>query len=65
MNKKMLSFTSKKEKADSKETTISIVEIACDDEGPEDDTGAAGGQGIVERLDSLAVSAFEAGKCAV
>ncbi|KAK4692407.1 hypothetical protein P7C71_g4789, partial [Lecanoromycetidae sp. Uapishka_2] len=51
MNKKMRTFTFKKDKEE-KETTISVTEIPCDAESPVMDADAVLGHGAVEKLDS-------------
>ena len=62
MNKKMRSFTFKKDKEE-KETTVSVTEIVCDAQSPVGDADAVVGHGVVERLDSPPMYTSEANGC--
>ena len=62
MNKKMRSFTFKKDK-DEKDTIISVTEIACDTQNPGLDMGASIDDDMVEQLDSPRTYVSEAKEC--
>ena len=63
MNKKMRSFTFKKDKEEN-ETTISVTEIACEDQIPVANAEAVVSHGVVEKLDGPPIYTSEAMECA-
>lgn len=62
MNKKMRSFTFKKDKEE-KETTVTVTEIACDVQSPAMDADTVFSHDLVEELDNPPMYTSEAKEC--